>query len=336
MTDFEDFLARLNPKTAASFRKASTIELEHLSTPSLGVNMAIGGLGYGRFSTLYGNRLAGKTMFALQCVANAQKDGKICAWLDVEKNFNPSFARNLGADPDQMAVATNIISMADMANQSVDLILKGADVLVIDSISQLLPQSYFEDAKNGTGELKELEKTGQIGTFSKNLGQAINMMNSVNEHCAIILISQVRNQFSSYGASLGYMGGKALEHANSTVLKFWRSKSDVIEGKVHVGDLILTRPIGSKVVWTVEKNRGPGNNWSNEYDIYDGGDHIGIDLTGEIVTFGVEYGVVNKSGNWLDFEGIRTNGRAAFIKELRDNPEVQEKIYLEVLERSAA
>lgn len=335
MTDIEEFLAKLNPKTAASFRKASTFELSQLETPSLGVNMAIGGLGYGRFTTLYGNRLAGKTMFAMQSVANAQRDGKICAWLDVEKNFNPSFARNLGADPDQMAVANNIISIADMANQSVDLILKGADVLVIDSISQLLPQSYFEDPKDGKEELKGLADTQQIGTFSKNLGSALNMINSVNQNCAVILISQVRNSFSSYGASLGYMGGKALEHANSTVLKFWRSKSDVIEKNLHIGDLILKKPVGSKVIWTVEKNRGPGTNWSNEYDIYDGGDHIGIDLQAEIVTFGTEYGVIEKKGAWYDFEGLRGQGKQNMADLLRDNAEVSEKIYTEVLRRAS-
>lgn len=339
MTDIDDFLAKLNPKTAASFRKASTYELELLPTPSLGINMAIKGIGYGRFTTLYGNRLAGKTMFAMQTIAEAQKQGKICAWLDVEKNFSQHWARRLGVDVDQMVVANNIISIAGMANEAVELILGGVDVLVVDSISQLLPQSYFEDAKDDTKpkELKSLEKTSQIGTFSKNLGSAINMMNSVNQNTAIVLISQIRNSFHQYGASKGYMGGLALEHANSTVLKFWRSPSDIIEKDIHIGDMILKRPVGAPISWTAEKNRGPGTGWSGTYDLYDGGETVGIDLTSEIVAYGMEFGIFRKSGNWLYIGDSDKgyNGKNQLIDYLHENPEIQEKLYMEILEKSA-
>lgn len=338
MTDkYEEFLARLNPKTAQSFRKASEYELELLPTPSLGLNMAIEGLGYGRFTTLYGNRGCGKTMFALQTIAEAQKENKICAWIDVEKNFSKVWARKLGVDTDRMMVANNIMSIADMADSARELILKGADLIVVDSISQLLPQSYFEDttAGKGQGEIKDLYQTGQIGTFSKNIGQAINILNAVNEHTTVIFISQVRNQIGSYGASIGMMGGKALEHACSTIIKFWRTPSDVLKEKVRVGDLILERPVGAPVTWTVEKNRGPGMQMSNTYDIYTAGDHVGIDLTGEIVTYGVEFGVITKGGNWLSYEGgSKHNGKPAFITWLRNNPDIQEKIYGEILAKS--
>jgi recombination protein RecA len=332
LTDFDDFLAKLNPKTAASFRKASTYELKTLETPSLGVNLAIGGLGYGRFATFYGNRAGGKTMFALQTIAKAQAKGDIVAWLDVEKQFSPEWAQKLGVDPDSMLLSNNIISIAEMADQAVQLILDGVDVLVVDSISQLLPQSYFSDK----GELKDLENTGQIGTFSKNLGSALNMMNSVNTKTLIILISQVRNQIGSYGASIGYMGGKALEHANSTVLKFWRTPSDVIEKNIHLGDIILKRPVGATVTWTAEKNRGPGMGWSNKYDIYTGGPHVGIDLMSEIVTFGTEYGVIKKGGAWYDYEGLKAQGADNMAELLRDNPEAAEVIYQEILKKGSA
>ena len=163
MTDIDEFLAKLNPKTAASFRKASSIELELLKTPSLGVNMAIGGLGYGRFNTLYGNKGAGKTMFATQCVAEAQKDGKLAAWIDVEKQFSPEWAARLGADPHQMLVDNTTISIAGMANKAVELILGGVDVLVIDSISQLLPRfGEFEPIVSG---LESLAFLGPLPTF---------------------------------------------------------------------------------------------------------------------------------------------------------------------------
>lgn len=335
MTDIDEFLAKLNPKTAASFRRASSIELELLKTPSLGVNMAIGGFGFGRFNTLYGNKGAGKTMFAMQTVAEAQKEGRLAAWIDVEKQYDPEWCSRLGADPHQMLVDNTTISIAGMANKAVELILGGVDVLVIDSISQLLPQSFFEDPKNDKQELKGLAETGQIGTFSKNLGTAINMMNSVNQKTCIIFISQVRNSFTQYGASKGYMGGLALEHANSTVLKFWRSPSDTITKKVQIGDYMLEKPVGSKVTWTAEKNRGPGMGWSNEYDIYTGGTHVGIDLYSEIVTYGTEMGIIKKGGAWYDFEGLKGQGKENMADVLRDNPEVAEEIYKRVLKATA-
>jgi recombination protein RecA len=335
LTDFDDFLASLNPKTASSFRKASTIEYEQLATPSLGINMAMDGIGYGRFTTLYGNKGSGKTTFALGLIAEAQKQGKICAWLDVEKNFNPTWAERNGINIDQLAVASNIISIASFANESIDLVTKGADVLVVDSISQLLPQSFFEDAKSGKEELTSLEKTGQIGTFSKNLGSAINMLNAVNQKCAIVLISQVRNQFTSYGASKTYMGGMALEHANSTVLKFWRTPSDVLEMDVAVGDLILKKPVGAPINWMIEKNRGPGMGWSNKYNLYTGGPFVGIDLAGEILTYGIEFGVIKKGGAWFTIGDEKIQGEIAAAKYLRENPDIMQDFYEKIMARSA-
>lgn len=330
MTNIEDVLSRLNPKTAQAFRIASEVKNEYLPTPSLGVNMAIRGLGYGRFTVLYGNRNCGKTLFALQACANAQRDGKTVAWVDVEKNFDPQWARRLGVDPDKMIVATNIISIADMADRCQDLITSGVDVLVVDSISQLLPQSFFEDK----GEIKDLAKTGQIGTFSKNMGQAINIMNAVNNHTAIILISQVRNQIGSYGASISFMGGKALEHASSTTIKMWRTPSEVIEANVAMGDLILKRPVAAPVTWTIEKNRGPGSAMSNSYDMYHTGPNVGVDRVSEVVTYGIEFGLIAKSGNWLSVGDAKMNGKPAMINYLRENPDIEEKLYGEILAQS--
>jgi hypothetical protein len=126
-----------------------------------------------------------------------------------------------------------------------------------------------------------------------------------------------------------------LEHANSTTLKFWRTPSDVITEKVKVGDLILPQPVGAPVTWTVEKNRGPGMGRSNTYDIYTGGDKVGIDLCGEIVTYGVEYGIIKKGGAWLTIGEVQKQGRPAMVNYLRENPDIQEKVYLEILEKSS-
>ena len=300
--------------------------------------MAIGGIGYGRQTTLWGNRSGGKTLFTLQCVAKAQRDGKGVAWIDAEKNFDPVWARRLGVDTDDLIVST-ITSIADLADAGHDLMRAGIDVLAVDSISVLLPQSFFEDSKEGKGggEMKGLADTGQIGTFSKNLGTCLNMFNRVNEHTALILISQIRNQIGSYGSSIAPMGGTALQHLNSTQIKLWSNPNvkEAIKAKIHVGDIILERPVGREVTWTVEKNRGPGMNESNTYNLYFGGDNVGVDLTDEIVTYGIEFGILKKGGAWITHpNGEKFQGKPAFTEYLNSNPDIKEEIYKEILKKA--
>lgn len=330
----DDILSKLNPKTAALFRKASQIKIEILPTPSLGINKALGGgIVYGRQTMLWGNRSGGKTLFSLGLAANAQKQDKLVAWIDAEKNFDPAWARRHGVNPDDVLVST-ITSIADMADAGYDLIKNGVDVLVVDSISALLPQSYFVD-----GEMKALADTGQIGTFSKNMGAALNMFNNINQHTAIVLISQVRNQIGSYGASISYMGGKAVDHMNSTTIKLWSnpSEKESIKGNVSDGDLIFTKPIGRPVTWTIDKSRGAGMNQTGIYDMYFAGDTVGIDLIGEIITYGVEYGIIKKSGNWLSYGEMEKglNGAKKFRDFLIEHPAVYGEIYDAVMEKAA-
>lgn len=334
MTDINELLAKLNPKVAEKFRVASEIENRILPTPSLGLNMTVGGFGHGRFTTLWGNRSGGKTLLCLQTAAEAQKDSLGVAWIDAEKNFDPIWARRLGCDTDQMLIS-KITSVADMADAGADLLRAGADVLVIDSVSVLLPQSYFVD--KDTGEMKALADSQQIGTYAKNMTSALSMLNNINRDTAIIMISQVRNSIGSYGASKIPMGGEALQHYNSTQLKLWSNPNikEAIMGKVKNGDLILERPIGRSVTWTAEKTRGPGMNASNSYDLYFDGDYVGVDKIGEILDFGVEYGVIKKGGAWYTVGEERFQGRPAAVKYLRENDDVAEKFYTQILEKAS-
>lgn len=331
MTALEEVLARLNPKTAEAYRKASELENEFLMTPSLGINMATGGLRYGAIHTIWGSRSAGKSMFCLGLVKEAQKHGKSVAWVDAEKNFDKKWAARNGVDTDDIVIS-HTTSMANTANNSVDLVKNGIDLLVIDSMSVLLPQSYFED-----GEMKDLERTGQIGTFAKNYASMVNMLNDLNKHTCIVMISQVRNKFHQYGASKSLMGGEAAEFMNSTIIKMWAplTDKDTIKGKINNGNLILERPVGRPITWTIDKARGPGMGQSNSYDLYFAGDNVGIDLTGEVVDYGVEFGVIKKGGAWYTLPNEeRFQGRAKVIAYLKENPDVQDSLYSEILRQS--
>jgi recombination protein RecA len=329
--DIDELLAKLNPKTAASFRRASEVENRLLETPSLGLNRAIGGVGYGRQTTIWGNRSGGKTLLCLGLAANAQKKNEGVGWIDAEKNWDPAWATRNGVDSSQI-LHSPLTSIADLADAGHDLIKAGIDLLVVDSISALLPQSYFVE-----GEMKAMADTGQIGTFSKNMGSAVNMFNRVNTKTAVILISQVRNQFGSYGSSLTPMGGKAVEHMNSLQLKLWAnpSEKEAIKGTIMDGDIIVKKPIGRKVTWTVEKSRGPGMNATGEYDMYFAGDFVGVDLAGEVLDEAVIRGLVKKGGAWYTVdEDNKFQGRDTTTAWLHDNPAVVERLYGEILAKS--
>lgn len=328
MSNIDDVLKNLNPKIAGAFIKASDAEIKRFSTPSLGINLHIGGIVEGGWTVLYGNRGSGKTAFALQCVAEAQRVGKSVAWFDVEKNFSPQWAQKLGVtNPEEILIDRSTISISSFADKAVALVAAGVDLIVVDSISQLLPQSYFEDPKDKKSEtLKDLANTGQIGTFSKNIGQAINMISSVNQHASIIVISQVRNNIGTY-TSKGFQGGLALEHAASTTIKLWRTPSDFIEEDVQVSEeLLIKKPVGCTVNWYIEKNRGPGMNSSGSYDLYNDGDFCGIDKYSEIINYGLVTGDVRKSAAWYYIGDTSFQGKAKTVKFLRQNPDIANSI----------
>lgn len=336
MPDIDELLSRLNPRTAKAFTKASEQENRLLPTPSLNLNRAIGGFGFGRQSMVWGNKGTGKSVFLQQQCAIAQKLNVGVGWIDAEKNYDPDWAKRLGVNPDQIGLS-KITSIADMADASHDLISAGFGLIVVDSISALLPQSYFTDK----GEMKDLANTGQIGTFSKNMGTACNMINNMNKETAFVLVSQVRNQITSNGASASHMGGKAVEHMNSTTLRLWCMPSEIgsITGKTHVGNKILEKPVGNPVTWTVDKNRGPGTKETAKFDLYFKGDFVGVDRTGEIADAAVDFGLVSTSGAWyqvqeLTEDGKGVQGRPNFVKWLRQNPKIEEEWYGEIIAKS--
>ena len=156
----DDILAALDPKTRARVKAAQDVKVEKQKTPSIGLNMALkGGLGYGRQVLVWGNKSAGKSSFCLQMIALAQKEGKTCAWIDAEASYDQAWAEMLGVDSSSLiySPAKTVNDMVDVATKLMDA---GVDIIVVDSISALLPAIYFE--KDGN-EMKDLQDTKQIG-----------------------------------------------------------------------------------------------------------------------------------------------------------------------------
>ena len=329
----EEILAKLDPKTRARVQIATTVDVEKQKTPSIGLNMALkGGLGYGRQVLVWGNKSAGKSSFCLQMIADAQKNGKTCAWIDAEASYSAEWAKKLGVDSDKLiySPAKTINDMVDVATQLMDA---GVDLIVVDSISALLPAIYFE---KDSSDLKKLEDTKQIGAEAKDMTHAVKMLNYANKNTLLVLISQQRNQFGSMHASHIPTGGMAVKFFSSTVIKLWSSEAEAnaIKSGIQVGDKIIEQRVGRPVNWIIDYNKLGPPNLSGQYDFYYQGDHVGIDSTGEIVDVAEMMGIIQKGGAWYTVGEERFQGRAKVVDYVRSNPDVALKLQEQVYDKS--
>jgi recombination protein RecA len=317
----DDILAKLDPKTRARVQSAQNVQVLKQKTPSIGLNMALkGGLGYGRQTLVWGNKSAGKSSFCLQMIAIAQKEGKTCAWIDAEDSYDQTWAESLGVDSASL-IHSKVKTVNDMVDVSTKLMDAGVDIIVVDSISALLPAIYFE--KDGN-ELKDLQDTKQIGAEAKDMTHAVKMLNYANKNTLLVLISQQRNQFGSMHASHIPTGGMAVKFFSSTVIKLWSSEAEAnaIKAGVKVGDKIIEQRVGRPVNWIIDYNKLGPPNLSGQYDFYYQGDALGVDGIGETLDVAEMCGVVEKGGAWYTVNGERLQGRAKAVQYLRDNPEV--------------
>lgn len=327
--NIDEIMARLNPTVRDKVIKASESTNEKQALPSVGLTKTLGGgIGYGRQTSIWGNRSAGKTMLCLQAVSMAQIDGRGCAWIDAEKNYDKNWAERLGVDNSQLFLST-VTSIADVADAVSDMIRSGVEFVVIDSISALLPGSFYSDKD----EMKAFENTGQIGQFSKEIGSASKMLNATNHNAAIVMISQVRTNLGGYHASLKPMGGNTIDHMNSTSIRLWSGNGaeDRIEDTLSDGDYSYKTQVGRKIKWTIDKNRGPGMGAEGQYNLYYQGDFVGIDTYGELVQLGNLMGKVKKSGTWYYIYDDKFQGIPAASKYLRNNPAIFEKLRSDVI-----
>lgn len=319
----EEILSQLDPKLRKRVGAAGKIEIHKQKTPSVGLNAALkGGIGYGRQILIWGNKSAGKSSFCLQMIGQAQKDGKICAWIDAEQSFDPEWAGKLGVDSDNLlySSARTINDMVDVATQ---LMAAGADIIVVDSISALLPAIYFE--KDST-ELKQLENTKQIGAEARDMTNAVKMLNYANNQTKptlLVLISQQRNNIGSMYVSHMPTGGNAVKFFSSTVIKLWSSESDnkAIKANISVGDKLIEKKIGRSVTWSIDFNKTGPAFIDGLYDFYFDGDLIGVDNIGELVDTAEQMGLIEKGGAWYTVLGERLHGRGKAVEWLRSNPE---------------
>jgi recombination protein RecA len=329
MTTIEEALSQLDPKIRKKVGPAVGIKTEFQPTPSPGLNAALGGgFPYGRQVLLWGSKSSAKSSLCLQTVGMAQKEGKLCAWVDAEMSYDEEWAKKLGVNTEEL-IYSEARSVNDMVDVVVALLHAGVDIVVIDSISSLLPAVYFEkDSK----DLKQLENTKQIGAESRDLKHAwmmINYANNQEKPALILAISQSRNSIQAMYTQSVPTGGQTTQFMSSTIVKLFSSSSDsqAIKAKVKAGDKLIEQKVGRKVRWEVtnSKTSAPGD--SAEYDFYFRGDFIGIDGIADLVDTAEMRGLVERTGAWYQLEdGTKLQGRDAFVQRVREDEVLRKKL----------
>jgi recombination protein RecA len=281
----------------------TSIDVEAIPTGSLGLDLAlgIGGLPKGRIIEIFGPESSGKTTLALQCLAEAQKRGGTCAFVDAEHALDPIYARKLGLNLDDL-----LISQPDTGEQALEitdtLVRSGAvDVLVVDSVAALTPKAELE------GEMGD----SLPGLQARLMSQALRKLTgSISKSkCMVIFINQIRMK-------IGVMFGNPETTTGGNALKFYSSvRLDIRRiGQIKNGDDVVGNQTRVKVV----KNKVAPPFKQVEFDIMYG---EGISKTGELIDLGVKANIVEKSGSWISYKGERIGqGRENAKLFLKQNP----------------
>ena len=281
------------------------VDIEGIPTGSLGLDMAlgIGGLPRGRIIEIYGPESSGKTTLALSVIAQAQKNGGTCAFIDAEHALDPSYAKKIGVDLENL-----LISQPDAGEQALEitdtLVRSGAiDVLVVDSVAALVPKAELE------GEMGD----SHMGLQARLMSQALRKLTStiVRSNTLVIFINQIRMK-------IGVMFGNPETTTGGNALKFYASvRIDIRSiGKIKDKEDI----IGSQTRVKIVKNKVAPPFKVVDFDIMYG---EGISKTGEIVDLGVKANVIEKSGAWFSYNGDKIGqGRENAKTFLRDHPEI--------------
>ncbi len=285
------------------------LDVDVVSTGSLGLDIAlgIGGLPKGRIIEIYGPESSGKTTLTLQAIAECQKQGGTCAFIDAEHALDPIYARKLGVNIDDL-----LVSQPDDGEQALEiadmLVRSGAiDMIVVDSVAALTPRAEIE------GEMGD----SHMGLQARLMSQALRKMtgNAKRTNCMVIFINQIRMK-------IGVMFGSPETTTGGNALKFYASvRLDIRRiGSVKEGDEIT----GSETRVKVIKNKMAPPFKQAEFQIMYG---QGTNHLGEVIDIGVEMDLVGKAGAWYSYKGEKIGqGKANSVKFLEENPEIAEEI----------
>lgn len=308
-TALADIGKRFGPEAIMRLGADTVVKCDVISTGSLGLDAAIGvgGVPKGRIVEFYGPESSGKTTLALHCVASAQKDGGVAAFIDAEHALDPIYAKKLGVDLDGL-----LVSQPDSGEQALEIcemLVKSnaVDIIVIDSVAALTPKAELD------GEMGQ----SHVGLQARLMSQGLRKLTGIvkKSNTCIIFINQIRMK-------IGIMFGNPETTTGGNALKFYASlRLDIRRGQaVKKGDEIL----GSETKVKVVKNKMAAPFKVAEFQVMF---NHGVNRLGEVVDLGVNEGIIEKTGSWLSYGENRIGqGRDNACQFLRDNPDIAAEI----------
>lgn len=291
----------------------SVVPVSAISSGSISVDYAlgVGGFPRGRINEIFGPESSGKTTIALQVVAEAQKQGGMAAFVDVEHALDPVYAKKLGVDIDNL-----LVSQPDFAEQALEitnaLIASGSiDVLVVDSVAALVPKAELD------GEMGD----AFVGVQARLMSQAMRKLTGVvsKSNSCLIFINQIREKIGvMFGSPETTSGGRALKFYSSVRVDI-RRISAIKDGEQVIGNRTKVKIVKNKVAAPFKEA---------EFDILYG---EGVSREGDLLDLGVANNVVEKSGSWFSYKGERIGqGRETARQFLKDNPDIRKRIDTEL------
>jgi recombination protein RecA len=293
-----------------------TVPVEAISTGSLGLDLAlgVGGLPKGRVIEIYGPESSGKTTLTLHAIAECQRQGGVCAFIDAEHALDVIYAKNLGVDTDNL-----LVSQPDFGEQALEIletvIRSGAvDLIVIDSVAALTPKVEID------GDMDDQQVGVQARLMSKALRKITGILHKMN--CTVIFINQIRMKIgmTGYGSPETTTGGNALKFYSSVRLDI-RRIATLKQAENSIGNRVKVKVVKNKVAPPFKQA---------EFDIMFG---EGISKMGELVDYGVKLDIVDKAGAWFSYNDSKIGqGKENSKVFLRDNPEIAKEIEDKILE----
>lgn len=286
------------------------VDVDVISTGVLSIDYALGvcGIPRGRVTEIYGPESSGKTTLALHCVASAQKDGGIAAFVDAEHALDVEYAKNLGVDVDNL-----LISQPDSGEQALEIIdtlirSNAVDIIVVDSVAALVPQAEIEGSMGDS----------HVGLQARLMSQALRKLTGAisKSNTSVIFLNQIRMKIGvMFGNPETTTGGNALKFYSSIRIDIRKSGSSIKNGSDVVGNHTKVKIVKNKVAPPFRES---------EFDIIYG---KGIDIFGDLIDLAVNYDIVEKSGSWFSYSGERLGQGKDNAKEfISQRPEMVTEI----------
>jgi recombination protein RecA len=292
--------------------RPASVDIISTGCVSLDLALGVGGLPRGRVVEIYGPESSGKTTVALHVIAEAQKRGGVGAFVDAEHALDPEYAKKIGVNVEEL-----LISQPESGEEALEIVKTlvesgEVDVIVVDSVAALVPKAEI------AGEMGEFE----IGLQARLMSQALRVLSSsiAKTKSIVIFLNQTRMKIGTYGKPETTPGGLALKFYSSVRIELKRT------AQIKKGDEI----IGSKILAKIVKNKVAAPFKTAEFSIYY---NEGISKEADLINTGLKYGVVKKSGSWLEFENKKLGQGMEQAKEfLKQNPNLAEEIRKKIFE----